>query len=421
MSSAAQTKFTCFTCGVGFPSAEAQRLHYKTDWHRYNLKRKVAGMAPVPAEAFRTRVTAQQQEAKRQMEVQTDGFFCAICNKKFNSQNALDTHLQSKKHKLKAAKPQRKRTTSGGNPLIDAAHQQPLKEQQIKYAELQRKIEEEYAQEQKAEVDERSAHTAEIDEIEQKLSTTTVEPSTTTVSNTDTQEEDKTHEEPILELVDSIFDTYRAETFEENLEYMSQQHGLFIPNIEYVSDLEGLVRYLQLKVGNYFTCLSCNKRFTDLEGVRRHMADKGHKHIDYSEDGQLELGDFYDFSSTYPDDEMLTDEQRDEDLTLATLPAPGQAYRDGYELVLPSGRRAGHRSLNRYYKQHFKMEDQRDSVRIGRIAAQYRALGHKSVELPSERVRRDQAYGQRRFKNNHLDVGVKANKLQHHFREQVLQ
>jgi pre-60S factor REI1 len=36
-----QVKFTCLNCRVGFPTAVAQRLHYKTDWHRYNLKRKV--------------------------------------------------------------------------------------------------------------------------------------------------------------------------------------------------------------------------------------------------------------------------------------------------------------------------------------------------------------------------------------------
>jgi hypothetical protein len=45
-------KFTCLACHVAFHSAEHQRQHYRTDWHRYNLKRKVAELAPVTAEQF---------------------------------------------------------------------------------------------------------------------------------------------------------------------------------------------------------------------------------------------------------------------------------------------------------------------------------------------------------------------------------
>ena len=73
MASQDQTKFTCFTCRVGFPSADAQRLHYKTEWHRYNLKRKVAGMVAVNADAFRARVIAQKQE-QAALEAQDNAF-----------------------------------------------------------------------------------------------------------------------------------------------------------------------------------------------------------------------------------------------------------------------------------------------------------------------------------------------------------
>ena len=36
----------------------------------------------------------------------------------------------------------------------------------------------------------------------------------------------------------------------------------------------------------------------------------------------------------------------------------------GYDLVLPSGARAGHRSLRKYYKQQFAHRENRDSVVI---------------------------------------------------------
>jgi pre-60S factor REI1 len=44
--------FTCLACQVAFYTADDQRDHYRTDWHRYNLKRRVADMPPVTAQVF---------------------------------------------------------------------------------------------------------------------------------------------------------------------------------------------------------------------------------------------------------------------------------------------------------------------------------------------------------------------------------
>ena len=62
--------YTCITCRVMFAdkdggeglAAELQKTHYKTDWHRYNLKRKVADLPPVTAENFQQRVLAQREQ-----------------------------------------------------------------------------------------------------------------------------------------------------------------------------------------------------------------------------------------------------------------------------------------------------------------------------------------------------------------------
>jgi hypothetical protein len=48
--------FTCLACQVVFPTAESQRVHYVTDWHRYNLKRKVAELPPVTSEVYNQKV-----------------------------------------------------------------------------------------------------------------------------------------------------------------------------------------------------------------------------------------------------------------------------------------------------------------------------------------------------------------------------
>lgn len=43
---------SCSCCSVKFSNPTAQRAHFKLDWHRYNLKRQLVGLAPVREEAF---------------------------------------------------------------------------------------------------------------------------------------------------------------------------------------------------------------------------------------------------------------------------------------------------------------------------------------------------------------------------------
>ena len=46
-----QTK-SCNTCGGSFPTANAYRAHFRSDWHRYNMKLKMKGIAPVSEQEF---------------------------------------------------------------------------------------------------------------------------------------------------------------------------------------------------------------------------------------------------------------------------------------------------------------------------------------------------------------------------------
>lgn len=91
--------YTCISCRVQFCDGEVQRAHYKTDWHRYNLKRKVAEMPPVTAENFQDRVLAQRAALEQQSQASGhSSTYCATCNKKFSSDNAYSNHIQSNKH-----------------------------------------------------------------------------------------------------------------------------------------------------------------------------------------------------------------------------------------------------------------------------------------------------------------------------------
>lgn len=165
-----------------------------------------------------------------------------------------------------------------------------------------------------------------------------------------------------------------------SLAHMQKQHGFFIPERSYLVDLPGMAQYLADKVSVGHMCLYCNGRgrgFNTSEAARKHMLDKYHCKVAYDrEEDQLELSDFYDFSSSYPDyegggsgsedgkewEDVSGDEDDDADTEVgddaeegesgARMPSNGLRYGDSeYELVLPSGARLGHRSLARYYRQ----------------------------------------------------------------------
>merc|ERR1712036_174519 len=83
--------FTCLSCRVVFKDADSQRAHYKADWHRYNLKRKVAELPPVTLDVFNQKVGIQE---KKKVAKETDTtLVCKACNKTFSSENSHENHL----------------------------------------------------------------------------------------------------------------------------------------------------------------------------------------------------------------------------------------------------------------------------------------------------------------------------------------
>ena len=78
------------------------------------------------------------------------------------------------------------------------------------------------------------------------------------------------------------------------------------------------------------------------------MKAKGHCKLLHEGDAIAEYADFYDYSSSYPDDGNCAREditiKPDDEVDLTRLDDTG------FELVLPSGAKVGHRSLMRYYR-----------------------------------------------------------------------
>lgn len=111
-----------------------------------------------------------------------------------------------------------------------------------------------------------------------------------------------------------LFCNYDSPSPALNAHHMEKIHGMFIPEKQYLVDLDGLLSKLQQQVFELHECLFCGKVKADKFAVQTHMRDIGHCKIPYTTEAeQLEIGDFYDFRSTYSDAEDSEDESMTED------------------------------------------------------------------------------------------------------------
>ncbi|CAF2584732.1 unnamed protein product [Rotaria sp. Silwood2] len=384
--------YTCITCHVAFINGELQRAHYKTDWHRYNLKRKVADLGPITANEFTEKVETIQQQQHSEKNLDTNnrtGLTCKDCGKAFTSENGLLNHIKSKKHIDTVAKhanlPAKNPNEYQKSP-IDTSKEPPNK------VDMEEEAVEEEEEEEEGDNNDDDDDWNDMDDG-------------ATMTNASAMEGEPQILGTPLCLEECLFCSLKSSNLEENLSHMAYAHSFFFPDFEYIKDLPGLIEYLDEKVGIFHVCLWCNKKsFHDVLSVQRHMTDKGHCKILFDENPNAawEYVDFYDYSMSHPDsNEKNLDEEIDENI-LDT---------NGYELVLPSGKKVGHRTLVRYYRQSLTNRNNERSLElVNRIKDKYRALGWSGPGTTGEvfqRKVRDLKYMQQWKAKQHMRLGIK--------------
>ncbi|GAA5882609.1 hypothetical protein JCM16303_002070 [Sporobolomyces ruberrimus] len=401
--------YTCLSCSLAFVDATSQREHYATELHRYNARRRVAGLQPVTKETFESKVqsSATKVIGENGKEVQAEKkLACKACNKTFASAATHEAHIKTKKHQ--------------DNVFKNAS--------KVKASDLSKQPE---------------------SEEDSSMSTASPVPSTSTappppsapVATTSSDSSDSTPFEssgdanldrlvakrllyaPPIAPTSCLFCPHPSfSTPQENVAHMRLAHSFAIPEEQYLVDLEGLLKRLGEEVGTWNVCVCCGKGYggnielgkeedrTDedlrkkaskgVEAVRAHMQSKSHCRLKYdTEEEQLNIADFYDFRSSYPDyqarlerrqarraakaaqataegwedEDMAEGEEVDPNAEVVyesasdsddsdsdddSLPEDGGSsgitYGDTeYELVLPSGARIGHRKHQNIHKQNF--------------------------------------------------------------------
>ncbi|KAF7389905.1 hypothetical protein HZH68_011762 [Vespula germanica] len=357
--------FTCITCRVAFKDLEIQRQHYKSDWHRYNLKRKVADLPPVTVEDFQKRVIAQRNQNDKSLE---ENMYCGVCD---------ISHSGSEDE-----------STVDDSALSASVISSISNATTVKTADI-------------ASHSERTIDDMDID---------------SDVESVDSDEWIEDTDNPIKNN-NCLFCKHHSRSIVQNLRHMTMGHSFFIPDPEYCIDIKGLLTYLGEKIYANYTCIWCNdsgKAFQSVESVKAHMIDKGHCKMLHEGDALVEYAQFYDYSSSYPDVETSDPD--------AEVEIPELDDTD-YQLVLPSGNVIGHRSLMRYYKQSLNPNravamSKNDKLR--NVISQYKALGWTDTkkEIAIKKAR-DIKFMQKIQAKYTLKLNLKANKLQQHFRPQV--
>lgn len=360
--------FTCVSCGLLFDTSSEQKAHFKSDFHRFNLKRKCVGLPPVSEEAYLASLkpkaepkptkepentsnddndsnnevqeaeetekkidekseieTFHKKSAKKGEKTKKGGkkpkeikkkdasnsqFFCLVCDKYFRSPRQFEIHYSSRKHFQRAA-------AKGVSPapppeMVEAANEYDAK------------------------------HLSLLDMDEEQL-------------------EAELARRPRLGPGECLFCSRKFEEISENMAHMAETHSFFVPDLEYCVNLTGLLAYLgeQISVWNKCICCSVEKGcFRSLDAVRRHMASLSHCRMRY--DDPSEYAEFYDF------DECpfmrIVDEDEDGNPIIDPEKAGPVLADNGYELLLPDGRLVGHRAMSTMYSQNVRTPDWREQV-----------------------------------------------------------
>jgi len=370
--------FTCITCRMLFDDAEKQRTHYRTAWHCFNLKRKVANLPPIEEKLFDKKVREfQQKQANENTGNNNDD--------NNNNWKGRNNNNSKKQHKYRKGKNRAKVNLSNVSDISvnDTRDLPQEKKEEIKTTE------EEEPENEKTEEE----------LIEERLKTARAIP-----------------------LTESLFDGFVSSSVQANLDYMRSHFGFFLPFVEALHDLEGLLLYLGEKVGIGYCCIYCSKEFYSASAARNHMADKGHCKILFY-DNEEEYGEFYNLMKlgfVATDNTVTGDgEETEESKELVLVRQEDFIQSEIGELLLPNGMTIGHRSLQQYYKQKTKPNYRTSSDLVVHLRSEYKQLGlkHQNTKHYFDHVKEKRNISKQ--KKIYVDVGIKANKLQKHFRPQV--
>lgn len=113
----------CANCEVNFDSEDAHKSHYRSDFHQYNLKRRMLKLAPIALDVYeknKAEILARVKNASNASR----SYDCGLCHKSFACKSTHDQHLLTKKHRAAVNNPpssEKKKRPEFVSPLDDSS------------------------------------------------------------------------------------------------------------------------------------------------------------------------------------------------------------------------------------------------------------------------------------------------------------
>ncbi|KAL5600933.1 hypothetical protein BROUX41_005767 [Berkeleyomyces rouxiae] len=291
--------YTCNTCRIGYRAPDLQKAHMRSDWHRYNLKRRVAGLPPIASETFSEKVLQAHAASNAEAEKAYFEKFCDACQKNYSSENSYNNHLHSAKHKHNQ---NALRRAAAAAAKSDALEQSTIASSTFSLGEPIKK-----------EIPAVDLHGDEdaVDKVTNAISKTAISEEPKEDAEMTAKELEASSNSSTAPVETCLFCNLVSSDIDANVLHMERTHGTIIPEKPYLVDLSGLITHLYKRIQEDMACLVCLKVKSNAFAVQTHMRDTSHCMIPFTtEEEQLDIGDFYDFRSTYSDDE----EDEDEDM-----------------------------------------------------------------------------------------------------------
>lgn len=377
----------------------------KTDWHRYNLKRRVAELPLISSDVYAEKVLELQRVQEAQ-EADEDEYGFHI-NHRRRSKNGP----QLTKKVLRQQMNRGRRFPQQVDGTVLRTESPVSIRSGLSQFSLGSEDFETGSELNETDVSEIDLHSEGIDHEDD--------------SDVDLMDD----LEELLPATCCVFCGLNNHETEANVRHMFSKHGLYIPERLYLVDLEGLLSYICDFVVAENVCMVCGFEGKNLESIRQHLHSKGHCRIPYEtkEERRL-LAPFYDFTLdeepetpktaskvTFDESpvEIVEDEINANYTTVSVDPT-------GVELTLPTGSRIGHRSMMRYYRQN--IPETRELAEPQRTLAMVDRRFAPGVTLREVVKQQQQVQALEQRQRNHYQRRQKPARINHqpHYRDEIL-
>ncbi|EJS42611.1 reh1p [Saccharomyces arboricola H-6] len=434
------TFFTCNCCVIQFKTSDLQRYHMKTEWHRYNLKRRIANLLPIGAEQFAEKLQISEKE---QAENQVDEFGFPVLKPIVNQSNQHNALSVKQKKPIKSKRGRK----VGANSLKRNDKDTIVKKKENRSVSPSESIS---SQLSNLTVGTENTNTDYGEDTVSEYGFT----SDSNYEYATSDEELDTPDRPIdnkenekISITECIYCGKNSKEVERNVKHMFNEHGLFIPERSYLIDLHGLLEFLIRTIIIDHNCLCCNFHGSGLESIRAHMGSKRHCRLPYETKEERQLfAPFYDFTyeeystdeethhgtadiskfSTTPKTEC-DEEQQEADITLIPTENGINANyttvsidESGLELTLPTGARLGHRAGQRYYRQNLPYQSNPNESRRTVTAADRRIISGVTEKQYKKGMKKMQQLEKTAI-NTQIRRDIKRVNFQTHYRDELLQ